>query len=136
MLERQLFNEIGRFDESFQVCEDYELWLRLAARCPVRFLDEFLIEKVGGHPDQLSHSTWGLDRFRVRALLKVLAQGLLTPEQRTWTAGEIVHKSRILAQGFSNRGKPCQAENYARLADAWEKVHSARNPLSFAEGRT
>ncbi len=136
MLERQLINEIGRFDESFVVCEDYELWLRLAARYPIRFLDELLIEKVGGHLDQLSHSTWGLDRFRVRALLKVFVQESLTPEQRLWTAGEIVRKSRILEQGFSNRGKPCQAGQYAFLAATWEKMFSGRNPISFADGRT
>ena len=119
MLDRELFSAIGRFDESFLICEDYELWLRLAARYPVRFLDEPLIEKVGGHEDQLSHSTWGLDRFRVRALLKIFAQGALTPQQRIWTAGEIALKAGILAQGFANRGKPDDAGRYARLAAAW-----------------
>jgi glycosyltransferase involved in cell wall biosynthesis len=119
MLERRLFAEIGRFDESFQICEDYELWLRLAASHPVRFLDEPLIEKVGGHEDQLSHSTWGLDRFRVRALLKISAQGVLTSQQRIWTAKEIAHKAGILAQGFANRGKLEDAGRYSGLAAAW-----------------
>ena len=32
MLRRDLFERIGGFDENFPVCEDYDLWLRIAAR--------------------------------------------------------------------------------------------------------
>ena len=41
-----------------------------AARYEVLLVDEPLVVKYGGHPDQLSSSTWGLDRFRIRALEK------------------------------------------------------------------
>ncbi len=119
MLHRSVLCEIGLFDESFRVCEDYELWLRLTSRYPVLYLDEPLITKFGGHADQLSHSEWGFDRYRVRALLKTLARGCLTSQQRIWTAGEIARKSTILAGGYRNRDKVQMAERYRRLARQW-----------------
>jgi len=119
MLHRGLLEEVSFFDEAFPVCEDYELWLRITARNPVRFLDENLIIKTGGHADQLSHSQWGLDRYRVRALLKQAESNRLSHQQLRWTAAEIVRKAEILAQGFKNRGKPVEAKAYSDLADAW-----------------
>lgn len=119
MMHRSVLSEIGLFDESFRVCEDYELWLRLTSRFPVLFLDETLITKFGGHDDQLSRSEWGFDRYRVRALLKCIGARTLTAQQRIWTAAEIVRKARILAGGFQNRGKREMAGRYRRLANLW-----------------
>ncbi len=119
MMHRSVLSEIGLFDESFRVCEDYELWLRLTSRFPVLFLEEPLITKFGGHADQLSRSEWGFDRYRVRALLKCAAGGALTAQQKIWTAAEIVDKARILAGGFRNRGKDEMAARYRRLANLW-----------------
>ncbi len=119
LLHRSVLSEIGLFDESFWVCEDYELWLRLTSRFPVLFLDQALITKFGGHADQLSRSEWGFDRYRVRALLKCAAGERLTAQQKIWTAAEIVRKARILASGFRNRGKNEIAARYRRLARLW-----------------
>jgi len=119
LLHRSLLNDEGAFDESFPVCEDYELWLRLTRRHPVHFLDEHLIIKTGGHSDQLSLSRWGLDRFRIRALEKSYHSGVLTPLQRLWTAQEIVSKATILATGYRNRQKPSGAAKYEALVEKW-----------------
>jgi len=70
LMEREVFDSLGGFDESFVVCEDYDLWLRMAAKYPIAYLDEKLIIKRGGHADQLSRKYWGMDRFRIRALEK------------------------------------------------------------------
>lgn len=120
MLHQSVLDEMGSFDENYPVCEDYELWLRVAARHPVFFLEEPLIVKTGGHPDQLSQSRWGLDRYRVQALLKTCNSGQLTPQQKVWTAQEIVRKASILATGFSNRGKVEEARFYRELGKTWE----------------
>lgn len=120
LLKRDLFDRVGGFDTLFPVCEDYDLWLRLTARHPVYFLDEPLITKTGGHSDQLSRSRWGLDRFRLRSLLAIADSGRLSPQQRVWTAREIVHKAGILAVGFANRGKRAAARSYASLAERWK----------------
>ena len=116
LLQRSLLDEVGCFDEEYPVCEDYELWLRICCRYPVLFLDESLTIKYGGHSDQLSRSRWGLDRYRLQALLKTYRSGCLTPQQKAWTAIEIVRKAEILATGFGRRGKSEEAGHYRRIA--------------------
>ncbi len=68
-IKRELFDEVGLFDESFEVCEDYELWLRITRRYPVGFSPQHLVIKYGGHADQLSRKYYGMDRWRVKAML-------------------------------------------------------------------
>ena len=69
LLRRDLFSDVGLFNEEFPVCEDYELWLRVCAGEDVGFIDTPLIKKYGGHEDQLSRSMVAMDLWRVRALL-------------------------------------------------------------------
>ena len=72
IINKQLFDEIGLFDENLPACEDYDMWLRICAQYPILFLDEALTNKYGGHEDQLSIKHWGMDRFRIVALQKVI----------------------------------------------------------------
>lgn len=67
---REIFDNIGYFDESLNVCEDYDLWLRVALKYEIGLIEEILTIKYGGHIDQLSTTTWGMNRFRVEALEK------------------------------------------------------------------
>lgn len=120
LLHRDVLVKEGVFDESLPVCEDYELWLRIAAHHPVRFLDEPLIVKTGGHSDQLSHRFWGMDRFRIQALTKTYQSGCLTAQEKQWTAAEVARKAEILATGFGNRGKKGEAQKYRDLMHEWE----------------
>ena len=115
MLRRSLLNEVGGFDESMPVCEDYDLWLRIAVRYPFKFLNEKLIVKRGGHKDQLSRKYWGMDRWRVYALDKLLRCNDLNPEKREWVKETLVEKSTVLIQGFEKRGKSEQAAFYKNL---------------------
>jgi hypothetical protein len=98
-MSRTLLEELGGFDESFSVCEDYELWLRVSSRYSIGFLDELLIRKYGGHKDQLSHSRPALDCFRLRALLLLAATAPLKKTQYESLCRNIVQKARILAIG-------------------------------------
>jgi len=116
MFRRRVFEELGGFDESLPACEDYDFGLRLAHRYPVLVLAKPLLIKRGGHPDQLSHAFWGMDRFRVTALQKVLGLGL-TPDHKALVEKEIAAKCRILAAGFEKRGRREEAEAYRRLMD-------------------
>jgi len=104
MIRRDLWEEVRGFDEDFPVCEDYELWLRIAAREPVYFIRERLIVKRGGHDDQLSRR-WGMDIWRVRALVKALQHLELPPHWYRLTLEELHRKSQILIRGFRKRGK-------------------------------
>ncbi|MFT7005367.1 MAG: glycosyltransferase involved in cell wall biosynthesis, partial [Sulfurimonas sp.] len=72
IVHKDLFTEVGLFDESLEVCEDYDLWLRIARENEIGLIDKKLIIKYGGDEDQLSMKFWGMDRFRVKALEKLL----------------------------------------------------------------
>ena len=72
-----VFDDFGFFDENLPACEDYDFWLRFCAFEDVHFVNEHLLIKNGGHDQQLSKKYWGMDRFRVTALEKLLKdQGL------------------------------------------------------------
>ncbi|MDD5765534.1 MAG: glycosyltransferase [Candidatus Marinimicrobia bacterium] len=102
MVHQKVFNDIGVFDESFPVCEDYDLWLRISLKYPIGFIPEKLIVKTGGHADQLSRKYWGMDRYRVRALEKILTAEL-TAEEKRLVLQEIVRKLTVLAKGREKR---------------------------------
>ncbi len=48
MLRRELFEEMGGFDERLPACEDYDIWLRIGCQYPVHLIDTPLIIKRGG----------------------------------------------------------------------------------------
>ena len=117
MLHRELFEQVGGFDESLPACEDYDLWLRIAATEPIYLITTLLVIKRGGHADQLSRRFWGMDRFRVTALCKLLDSGVLPPEQRRLTEDMLRMKCEVLAQGARKRGK--DGDPYLTLAAAY-----------------
>jgi hypothetical protein len=117
MLQRALFEQVGGFDESLPACEDYDLWLRIAAILPIPLLATPLVIRRGGHADQLSRRFWGMDRFRVAALCKLLDSGVLSAEQRRLTSATLRAKCLILAQGARKRGQ--DGERYLALAAAY-----------------
>jgi GT2 family glycosyltransferase len=112
LMRRELFDAVGLFDEQLPVCEDYDLWLRAASRFEVGFIAEPLIVKRGGHPDQLSQREWGIDRYRVTALLKISRSGALDEAARRLTTAMICTKCRVLENGFRKRQKLNEAKFY------------------------
>jgi len=114
MMTRKLFDKKGGFDESFPVCEDYDLWLRIAVDHPVPLIAAQLVIKRGGHSDQLSHSLWGMDRYRVAALQKLLRAGV-SGEKRAWVVDALERKIAVLAQGARKRGKESEARAYEAI---------------------
>lgn len=137
MITKILFNQVGGFDENFLVCEDYDLWLRIGVDHPVPLISKPLVVKRGGHDDQLSRSVWGLDRYRVQALRKLLIQGL-PPEKRVWAMAALKDKIGILCQGARKRGKEDEAVAYeAILFDFLPErldVRDGDSPLRAGQG--
>jgi glycosyltransferase involved in cell wall biosynthesis len=137
MLKRSLLDEIGLFDEAFPVCEDYDLWLRVSSRHPIHLIDDALVIKEGGSPDQLSRSRPGLDRYRIQAILKVLTSALLTREQALAALRELSLKCRIYGQGCLRRGRKEEGEYYLNLPGAMkEAVFGQRASLFSGQGMT
>jgi glycosyltransferase involved in cell wall biosynthesis len=119
MIERDLFNQEGGFDESLPACEDYDLWLRISSRCPIHLIDLPLVVKRGGHPDQLSRATPALDRYRIQALVKLLDSGGLTAEQYESAFKELKIKCRIYGQGCLKRSKEEEGHTYLDLPERY-----------------
>jgi len=114
LIQRKLFSEIGLFDESLPICEDYDFWLRLLLLSEPALIDQKLVVKHGGHPDQLSTSTWGMDRFRVRSMEKLLENPNLPDKRRQEVWKALLEKCEILENGFAKREKLIEAGEYAR----------------------
>jgi len=105
IIHRSIFKQYGDFDTSLPACEDYDLWLRICAFLPVLYIDEPLIIKHGGHEDQLSKKHWGMDRFRIAALEKVMNNPSIDNCYKN-SARNILHtKLKILINGAEKRGK-------------------------------
>jgi len=100
-----LLEEMGGFDENLPVCEDYDLWIRIAAKYPIPLLPEALTVKYGGHPDQLSLSTPAMDRYRAQSLEKILKEEPLSRIQRSEVLEELILKLSYLYEGALRRGK-------------------------------
>jgi len=115
LLRAEVLREVGGFDESMPVCEDYDLWLRIAKHYPFHFIAEKLIVKRGGHEDQLSRKYWGMDRWRVYALEKLLQENKLKKEQKDLVVTMLIEKCEILINGFGKRGKNQEKEHYRNL---------------------
>jgi glycosyltransferase involved in cell wall biosynthesis len=80
MVERQLLDQVGAFDEQQSYFEDYELWLRLSLRSDVIVVNQPLI-KVRNHAQHYSADRVGVYRARFR-LLDKMAGYALTPRLR------------------------------------------------------
>jgi glycosyltransferase involved in cell wall biosynthesis len=118
MIRRSLFDRVGEFDETLPACEDYDLWLRISCRFPVYLIDAPLIIKRGGHDDQLSKGA-GLDKFRIKAIEKIIKSGLLSDDQHRAAVKTLKKKCDIYAAGCRKRGRKAEAEYYISLSNKY-----------------
>ncbi|MDO9567174.1 MAG: glycosyltransferase [Candidatus Desulfaltia sp.] len=117
MIRRKLFDEVGLFDEDLPACEDYDLWLRISCNYPVYLIDIPLIIKRGGHGDQLSRLPV-LDKYRIKALNKIIASGLLSEGQHRAAVKTLKEKCEIYANGCLKRGRTDEALFYKTISSS------------------
>lgn len=122
MMHRSVFEDFGFFDEDLPACEDYDFWLRYSAKEDVNFIDEPLIIKKGGHSDQLSGAHWGMDRFRIYSIEKILKEHDLKLVYKIEAIREIILKLEILINGSQKRQKFAYAENMLQKKQHWEAI--------------
>lgn len=117
MMKRQLFDLKGYFNETFTVCEDYDLWLRVSSTLPVFLIDKPYTIKRGGHKDQLS-SFHSQDKFRIRSLSTLIKSGDLSREQVVQAKKVLKKKCMVYGNGCMKRGKKEEGEYYLNLGQA------------------
>ena len=122
MMHRSVFEDFGFFDEDLPACEDYDFWLRYSAKEDVNFIDEPLIIKKGGHSDQLSGAHWGMDRFRIYSIEKILKEPDLKLVHKTEAIHEVILKLEILINGSQKRQKFAYAESMLEKKQHWEAI--------------
>lgn len=106
LIEKNLFWDVGGFREDFPVCEDYDLWLKLAARWPVGFVPEPVIIKHGGHADQLSMKYIGMDHYRCLALESQLENPYLSATDLAKVSSALIEKRIIVNRGAAKHNRP------------------------------
>jgi len=117
MIRKKLFDRVGGFNENFPVCEDYDLWLRIAAHTPIFLIDKPCTIKHGGHEDQLSahHSQ---DKYRIASIVGLIQSGSLSREQDRLAASVLEKKCRIYGNGCLKRGRIEEGHHYLGLYDS------------------
>mgnify|MGYP001181247214 FL=1 len=120
LINKNIFEEIGFFNENLVVCEDYELWLRICDQYKVFFIDEPLIIKYGGHQGQLSYSIDSIECHRIKALEYLLSTSL-SKENRDYTIQMLISKINIYLNGLIKRGKKHEIAVYEEKIKVWNK---------------
>ncbi len=114
MIARSLFEDVGYFDESLVICEDYDLWLRILRQYELGFLEEELTTKYAGHEGQLSFSYPVMDQYRIKALLK--HDKLAVVQQ------EIIKKATIILKGAKKHQNDTLFEEYQKIVLRFSKT--------------
>jgi glycosyltransferase involved in cell wall biosynthesis len=104
LLTKKLFAEMKGFDESFVVCEDYDLWLKISSKYEIGYMSEALIKKFGGHADQLSTRFVAMDRWRIKSMQNILRDKTLSAENRANVIAMMKEKGQILLKGYIKHG--------------------------------
>ena len=123
LINKSLFEKFGLFDTKFKICEDYELWLRLSSKIEIGYLNEPLIKKYGGHLGQLSTKYWGVDRYRVKALEKLLINNFLTYDQKIKVLETLLKKINIILLGAVNRRNKRIIKVYSKKKNLWSNYY-------------
>ena len=120
MIHQDIFDKVGYFDESLPVCEDYDYWLRMCCQFPVLFLDQALIIKYGGHEDQLSTKYWGMDRFRIQALVNILNTDYLIETDRRVAVEILLKKIDIYLKGARKRNNMLFVDEFQSIQERYD----------------
>ena len=119
LIEKNVFKDFGYFDENLPACEDYDFWLRFCAKEEVLFANDELIIKHGGHSDQLSQKFWGMDRFRVYSIEKLIIEGGLSSKYNSAALKVLLAKINVLIKGGLNHKNFRLVDFYSKKKDFW-----------------
>jgi glycosyltransferase involved in cell wall biosynthesis len=118
MIQKNLFEEIGLFNEAFPACEDYDLWLRIGLYYPIYLIGLKMVVKRGGHDDQLSRNP-GLDQYRIQSIVNILENHSLSASYRQAAVNVLREKCRIYADGCIKRGRMDEAGLYLQIISTY-----------------
>lgn len=125
LINKNIFKEVGYFDESLPVCEDYDLWLKICSKEKILFINQKLTLKYGGHKDQLSKTYWGMDRFRIKSLENLILNYKLKPDQKINAIKTVVKKLKIIVNGAYKRNNSSIINKYEEKLFYWKNINTS-----------
>jgi hypothetical protein len=124
VVERGLFHQVGGFDEAFELAEDHDLWLRLAAAAPVAGIDEGLAF-VRMHPTRTTRlSPVPGFHWHIAAYEKCL-RTLESPELRALCRHHQATFAAVLARRWCARLRPLLALRSALQSLRYDRTGAA-----------
>lgn len=120
IIHKSIFDKVGVFDETLPACEDYDLWLRICHQYPVTYSEQLLIKKYGGHEDQLSSKYWGMDRFRIYAIDKLLKNNHLSVENEAAAINMLCKKTKILLKGAHKHNNQTVIDMFTPILEQYD----------------
>lgn len=115
IIHRSLLTGLNGFDESFEICEDYDLWLKILATESVGFIPDYLVKKYGGHEDQLSLKFPAMDLWRITSMLNLLQMPGISEKIATQVESEIEKKAPIMLAGLIKHEQFAQHEKLLKM---------------------
>ncbi len=91
LMHKNILDDVGLFDENLEVCEDYDMWLRITQKYEMGLINEKLINKYAGHDEQLGFRK-GMDEIRI-AILEKMIDNCVTEEKRELLQRELNAKN-------------------------------------------
>lgn len=114
---KEVFSNIGLFNEQYPVCEDYDFWLRVATKYQFGLIDQELVILNSGHADQVSKRDYIFDEWRLKSLVNLPKIFDLTETQNTLVNKRILKIYQILKKGYIKyHKKPHLIELEAKIA--------------------
>lgn len=103
LIHKKIFNSIGYFNENLQVCEDFELWIKILTSYSIGLIDQELTIKRSGDWQQLSQSQHSLDQWRILAILDLIENNIIPQQVMDYAFRSCSKKITILKNGASSR---------------------------------
>ncbi len=100
VIHREVFSSCGFFDENMRVCEDYDLWLRIAARFHINYIPQKLIIKRAVTEDQLSASIKYIEFIRLVSLARFVRCKKIDLVKKNAAIAELNRKWEIVFSGL------------------------------------
>lgn len=100
VIHKSVFEQVGIFNESFPVCEDYDFWLRVATKFSFGLLDKENVILFAGHEGRVSNRKYIFDEWRLKSLINVEKNYAHNDYQKQILENEILKKTKVLKNGY------------------------------------
>lgn len=119
LVKKELLYKHDLFNETFEISEDYDLWLKILIDEEIGFIEDNLIIKYAGH-NQLSTKFHSMDYWRLKSLVNILQSREISHIKENLLLDQIHKKSMQLIQGYIkylNHEKVLEIENILSSLD-------------------